>query len=37
VYEPEAYRLALTSLIGCCLGGVLCVLAVRETFCRPRA
>jgi len=36
VYAPEAYRLALTSLIVCCAGGVLCVLAVRETFCRPR-
>lgn len=37
VYEPAAYRLALTSLIVCCLGGLLCLLAVRETFCRPRA
>jgi MFS family permease len=36
VYAPEAYRLALTSLIACGVGGVLCVLAVRETFCRPR-
>ena len=35
VYTPEAYRLALTSLIACGVGGVLCVLAVRETFCRP--
>ena len=35
VYAPEAYRLALTSLIACGVGGVLCVLAVRETFCRP--
>jgi MFS family permease len=35
VYAPEAYRLALTSLIACGVSGVLCVLAVRETFCRP--
>jgi MFS family permease len=37
VYTPGAYRLAFASLVGCCLCGVLCVLAVRETFCRPRA
>jgi MFS family permease len=37
VYAPGAYRLALASLIACCLGGLLCLLAVRETFCRPRA
>ena len=36
VYAPEAYRLALTSLIACCAGGLICVLAVRETFCRPQ-
>jgi MFS family permease len=36
VYAPEAYRLALTSLIACGVVGVVCVLAVRETFCRPR-
>jgi len=36
VYAPETYRLALTALIACGVGGVLCVLAVRETFCRPR-
>ena len=36
VYAPEAYRLALSSLIACGVGGVLCALAVRETFCRPR-
>jgi len=35
VYAPETYRLALTSLIACGVVGVLCVLAVRETFCRP--
>jgi MFS family permease len=37
VYAPEAYRLALTSLLACGVGGVLCLLAVRETFCRPDA
>ena len=36
VYAPGAYRLALTSLIACCLGGLLCLLAVRETFCRTQ-
>ena len=35
LYAPETYRLALTSLIACCMGGVLCVLALRETACRP--
>ena len=35
VYAPEAYRLALTSLIACGVAGALCLLAVRETFCRP--
>ena len=35
VYAPEAYRLALTALLACGIGGVLCVLAIRETFCRP--
>jgi MFS family permease len=37
VYEPEAYRLALLSLVACCIGGLLCLLAVRETYCRPAA
>jgi MFS family permease len=36
VYDTGAYRLALTSLIVCCIGGFLCLLAVRETYCRPR-
>jgi MFS family permease len=35
VYAPEAYRVALSSLIACGAGAALCVLAVRETFCRP--
>jgi MFS family permease len=37
VYAPGAYRVAFASLIGCCLGGLFCLLAVRETHCRPRA
>jgi MFS family permease len=36
VYDTGAYRLAFASLIVCCLAGFLCLLAVRETFCRPR-
>jgi MFS family permease len=35
-YSAEAYRLALASLIACCVSGLLCLLAVRETYCRPR-
>jgi len=37
VYDIGAYRLALASLIACGLAGLLCLLAVRETFCRPQA
>ena len=37
VYQAEAYRIALASLIACCVGGFLCLLAVRETHCRPQA
>ena len=37
VYDTGAYRLALASLIACGLAGVLCLLAVRETYCRPQA
>ncbi len=36
VYHAEAYRLAFSSLIACCIGGFLCLLAVRETYCRPQ-
>lgn len=36
VYHAEAYRLAFGSLIACCIGGLLCLLAVRETYCRPQ-
>ena len=35
LYDTAAYRLALASLVACCVGGFLCLLAVRETFCRP--
>ena len=37
VYQAEAYRIAFASLIACCVGGFLCLLAVRETHCRPQA
>jgi len=37
IYDIGAYRLALASLIACGLAGLLCLLAVRETFCRPQA
>jgi MFS family permease len=36
VYEAGSYRLALLSLVACCLGGLACLLAVRETYCRPQ-
>ena len=35
VYDADAYRLALTSLIVFCAGGFVCLLFVRETYCRP--
>jgi MFS family permease len=35
VYDAGAYRLALTSLVVCCVSGCFCLLAVRETYCRP--
>jgi MFS family permease len=37
VYTAGAYRLALSSLIASCLAGILCLLAVRETFAHPRS
>jgi MFS family permease len=37
VYDTGAYRLAFVSLVACCVAGFLCLLAVRETFCRPVA
>ena len=35
LYDAAAYRMALASLVACCVGGFLCLLAVRETYCRP--
>jgi MFS family permease len=37
VYDADAYRLALASLVACSIGGLLCLLAVRETYARPHA
>jgi MFS family permease len=37
VYDVGAYQIALGSLVACCLGGLACLLAVRETYCRPHA
>ena len=36
IYDLGAYRLALTSLTACCGAGLICLLAVRETYCRPQ-
>ena len=35
VYAVGDYRLALVSLVLCALGGLACLAAVRETYCRP--
>jgi MFS family permease len=35
VYDTGAYRFALSSLLVCGAAGFLCLLAVRETYCRP--
>jgi MFS family permease len=37
VYDTEAYRVALSLLIACCIAGLLCLLGVRETYCRGQA
>ena len=37
VYDTGAHRLALASLIACGLAGLVSLIAVRETFCRPQA
>jgi MFS family permease len=37
LYAPESYRLAFASLVVCCLAGLLCLAAVRETHCRSQA
>ncbi len=37
LYAPDSYRLAFASLVVCCLVGLLCLAAVRETHCRAQA
>jgi MFS family permease len=37
VYGGGEYRLAFVSLLACALLSFLCLLAVRETYCRPQA
>jgi hypothetical protein len=37
VYQPQAYGFAFLSLVACCLAGALCMLGVRETYCRTQA
>jgi MFS family permease len=37
VYGLEAYQLALGTVVVCCLVGLTCLSAVRETYCRPQA
>jgi MFS family permease len=37
VYDLAAYYLAFSSLLLCGLAGLICLLAVRETYCRPLA
>jgi MFS family permease len=37
IYVSADYQLALASLIVCSAAGFACMLAVRETYCRPRA
>ncbi len=35
IYDPSAYRIALSAVIVGCVVGFLCALAMRETYCRP--
>jgi MFS family permease len=37
LYDADAYRFALASLVACCVAGLVFLLAVRETYCRPQA
>ena len=37
IYEPDQYRLALSALIACGVLGLLCLFAVKETWCRQQA
>ena len=36
IYQAHDYRIAFAALIACCVVGLLCLLAVRETGCRPQ-
>ena len=36
IYTTSAYQLAFASLLACCLVGLVCLLGVRETYCRPQ-
>lgn len=36
IYDIGAYRLALASLVVSSIAGLLCLLAVRETYCKPK-
>jgi MFS family permease len=36
LYDIGDYQVALASLIVCAVGGFLCLIAVHETYCRPR-
>lgn len=35
LYDPGAYRVALSAIVVACVIGFLCTLAMRETYCRP--
>jgi MFS family permease len=35
VYDPSAYRIAFGAIIVGCVVGLLCTLALRETYCKP--
>jgi MFS family permease len=37
LYETDDYRLALTSIVACCVIGFVALCAVRETYCRAQA
>jgi MFS family permease len=37
LYETDDYRLALTSIVACCVIGFASLCAVRETYCRAQA
>jgi MFS family permease len=36
LYDADAYRFALASLVACCLAGLAFLLLLRETYCRPQ-